>query len=727
MSRAAAERFVVGDGRYTDDLVADDALWVEFVRSDRPHARLDRVDVAAAARAPGVVTVVTAADLDLPPLPPDVAAADQRMVRPVLADGTVRFLGEPVAAVVATSRTAAVDAAALVELSTEPLPAMIGPDAALADTILLHPAAGTNVCFTLDAGDPIDFGAFDVVVEADLVNQRVVASPLEGRAVLAAPEGGRLHVRLSAQGPHPVRDKLAEHLGVAPAELRVSCPDVGGGFGAKAYPHAEEVVVAQLARRFDRAVRWVDDRTAATLTLGHGRGQHQHVTLGGDADGTLRAYRLEVTQDAGAYPRLGAYLPFMARWMMSGAYPLDQLEFHGRSVVTTTSPTVAYRGAGRPEATAAIERAVDLFAAAAGLDPAVVRRANLLAPRAFPYEPGTTATYDAADLPATLERALAIAGYDDLRDEQRRRRAAAERCQLGIGIATYIEVTAASPWPEDANLTLRADGTVDLVSGTCPQGQGHDRTWRRLAASVLGVAPETIDVRFADSDTFATGTVTAGSRSAQVGGVAVHRAASTLAEAIRRVAAEMLEASPADLDLVDGRVVVRGSATVGLDLADVAAAAAGPLVASEHFTPSGPTYGSGTHVAVVEVDTELGGVTLARLIAVDDAGVVLDHPTFEGQVHGGLAQGVGQALFEEVAHAPDGTGVDLVVPRLSRADGDRPPGLRDGRDRDPARQRPRCRRDRRGGRRRRHTGGAERGRRCLVAPRRAPPRPPAHP
>ncbi len=656
--RVEDPRLLTAGGTYVADVALPGALQVAFVRSTSAHGRLLAVDTTAAAAAPGVVAVVTAADLDTPDLVPPLGLAPT-MARPLLARDTVRFVGEPIAAVVADSLAAAVDATELVEVDVDPLPAVVDPEAAGSDEVLLHPAAGTNVCWRLEPaaeGDDL-FAGCEVVVSQRIVNQRLAPTPLEVRSAAAAPaDDGRLTVWVSTQHPHGVRDLVADELRLDPAQVRVIAPDVGGGFGAKMRPYPEDVVVAWLAQHLQRPVRWVETRSESMVNLGHGRGQTQQVTIGGSRAGTVEAYRLEVVQDAGAYPAFGAALPMFTRLMVSGVYDIERVDFSSTSVVTNTTPTVAYRGAGRPEATAAVERAMDLFAAAVELDPAEVRRRNLIGADRFPFTTPVGAVYDSGDYAAVLQQALDTADYPQLRAEQARRRQAGDVRQLGIGLSVYVEITGAIPGAELGAVEIRADGTAVVRAGTFSHGQGHATAWAMLVSERLGIPLQRIELVQGDTDLVPHGLGTAASRSLQSAGVAVDRAAAVVLDRARALAAEQLEANPADVVASgDGRglhVAGTPARLVGWD--QLVEAAGGRLVAEVDFTPSGPTFPFGAHLAVVEVDVETGQVQVLRLVAVDDAGRILNPLLATGQIHGGLAQGVAQALLEEFVYDAEG-------------------------------------------------------------------------
>jgi aerobic carbon-monoxide dehydrogenase large subunit len=657
-------RLLTEGGTYCADVRdsrLDGAVHATYVRSTVAHARLLSVDIDAARVLPGVVDVATGGDVDLAAIP---GWFNPAMVRTHLACDRVRFVGEPLAVVLAERPDQGEDAAGAVAVDYEPLPALTDPMAALTGEVKLFPEVGSNLVCEFgeparDGSDAVD--GCEVVVRRRLVNQRVAACPLEVRSSAAAWVDGRLHVWCSTQNPHGVRDALAGLYGVDAGDVAVVAPDVGGGFGAKIDLHPEDLLLPWLARRCGRPVRWVESRSENLLAMVQGRAQVHDVAIGGRRDGTVEAYRLSIVQDAGAYPSMGVYLPILTRAMAAGSYAIPVVEADARVVVTTTPPVGAYRGAGRPEATAAIERAIDLFAAELEMDPADVRRRNLLPRFDEPRTTPTGATYDCGDYPAALERVLAAAGYDELRAEQRRRRERGDTLVVGIGVATYVEVTATpSGGSEFARVEVRpridaADGVeVVVATGTSPHGQGLATAFAMLVADELGVPLEHIRVQHGDTDVVPRGGGTMGSRSVQLGGSAVRGAAVEVVEQARKVAADLLEAAVDDVvhDAAAGTFSVAGTPTVTRTWAEVAAAADGdgtPLAVDHDFEVSQPTYPFGAHVAVVEVDTETGDVRLVRLVACDDAGRILNPLLAHGQRHGGLAQGAAQALYEQVA------------------------------------------------------------------------------
>ena len=643
-------------GTYVDDIDVPGAAFVTYVRSTMAHAGLLDIDLTETRSMPGVLAVVTAADIDLADVVPATPAMHQTMTRPLLARDVVRFVGEPIVAIVTERREQGPDAAETVMVDYEPMPAVVDPEASQAGGPVLFDGTDSNVIWSIEARKRVaDFSGCEVVVSQRMVNQRLAPSPIEGRTAVAWwGDDGRLTQYQSCQGAHPVRATLAELYGLDPTDVRVVCPDVGGSFGAKAGSTPELLLLGELARRVGRPVRWFETRTENMIAMGHGRGQIQQVTIGGHRDGRITAYRLEVLQDAGAYPAMGAVLPWMTRMMTSGVYDLDNVEFSSTSVVTTTTPLVAYRGAGRPEAAAALERAVDLFATEIGLDPADVRRTNVLAPDAFPYTTATGTEYDCGDYARALDLVLDAAGYDELRAEQQRRRQAGDSLALGIGLSVYVEVTGGGV--EYGEVELRPDGSVLVKTGSTPYGQGHDTAWAMLVSDQLGLPMDRIDVIHGDTDLIPSSSITGGSRSVQIAGAAVHDAAGKLLEVARQRAADLLEAASADvvLDEAEGRFHVAGTPSISLGWDELAIEGADPLSGLSDVADSKATFPFGAHVAVVEVDTETGSTRLVRLVAVDDAGRILNPLLAEGQVHGGLAQGAAQALYEEVRFDDDG-------------------------------------------------------------------------
>jgi carbon-monoxide dehydrogenase large subunit len=682
VTRIEDPRLLTEGGRYTADLrepALEGAVHATFLRSTVAHALVVGVDVVEARSLPGVVDVATGAEVDLPPVP---GVTNRAMARPLLAADRVRFVGEPVAVVLSETPEQGADAAEWVVVDYAPLPVVVDPVEALASEAILFPELGSNLVTTFgeEGGDgvPGRTAGCDVVVRQRIVNQRLAAAPLEGRSSAAAWVDGRLVLWCSTQNAHGLRHAVASTYGLDEDRVRVVTPDVGGGFGAKIGGHPEDLVLGWLARRCGRPVRWTETRTENMTAMVHGRAQVHEITIGGRGDGTIEAYHLDVVQDAGAYPSMAAFLPYLTRAMAAGTYAIPTVTSRARVALTTTTPVGSYRGAGRPEATAAIERAVDLFAAEVGLDPVEVRRRNLLP--AF-SEARTTAagtTYDCGDYPGALDRVLAAAGYDDLRAEQARRRAAGETRVLGIGVSCYVEVTSGvRAGSEFGRVEIRAArgaaagnaGAVEAVvtTGASPHGQGLATALAMMVADATGLPIAAVRVVHGDTDAVAGGTGTFGSRSLQLGGSAVLEATRVVIVEARQRAAELMEAAVDDvvLDAATGAFHVVGAPAITWSWADVLASLGerggsdGPgghtgLVADHDFATTQATYPFGAHVAVVEVDVETGDVRLLRLVACDDAGRVLNPLLAEGQRHGGLAQGAAQALYEHVAFDPDG-------------------------------------------------------------------------
>ncbi len=669
--RTEDPKLLTAGGTYVEDLRLPEligAARVTFVRSPMAHAEITGVDGAAALAVPGTIAVFTAQDMDdlSPPPPPSEPGSEGAPLpmggpyaEPLLAMGRVRYVGEPVAMVLTDDSYRGEDAAELVSVDYTPLPPVVGFGAVADTSTLLFPGTESNVAVA--GGAPADGGAFedcDVVVRQDIVNQRLAPVPMEGRAVAANWADGKLTVWVSTQNAQISRFIVAMVLGLDASAVRVITPDVGGGFGAKVGVDRDVLAVAWAARRTGRPVRWTETRSENLVGMTHGRAQQQSVTIGGTRDGRIRGYRLDIVQDTGAYPRMSGFLPTLTSLMAAGPYDIAQVQTSYRVLVTNTTPISAYRGAGRPEATAAIERAIDLFAAEIGMDPAEVRRRNLIPPDAFPHTMPTGAVYDTGDYATALDKVLAAAGYPELRAEQARRRERGDVVQLGIGLSSYVEITAADAAAgETARLVVHGDGTATCYTGSSAHGQGHHTAWAMLVQSELGIPMDKVTVVHGDTDAIPEGVGTYASRSLQLGGVAVHRAAQDVKEQGRRVAADMIEAAEADLELdtATGAWRVRGDPASTRTWADVASHA-GPegLVAAVQYTEGAPTFPFGSHVAVVEVDTETGKVRLIRHVTVDDAGIVVNPLLAEGQRHGGIAQGVAQALLEEVVYDAEG-------------------------------------------------------------------------
>jgi carbon-monoxide dehydrogenase large subunit len=676
---------LTGEARFVADLPAPGALHAAFVRSSTAHALISKVDLEAARSAPGVVAVAGAADLELPLTPvgasrvggPVDETRTAVLGRPRLARERVRYVGEPVAVVVAETPAAAADAAELVSVELQAIEAVVDSLAALErDAPLLFPDHGTNVVVddpTADGSAEVLEGA-EVVIRERFVNQRLAPVPLEPSGVLAVPRpDGGVDVWATTQAPFRLRDEVAAALGLRREQVRGRAPAVGGGFGAKGGVYPEMVVVPALALRLGRPVRWVETRSENLVGMTHGRAQVQDVELGAQRDGTLVGLRARLVTDVGAYAWRGTFIPQVTKLMTSGTYRIPRLAVRPMGVVTNTTPTGPYRGAGRPEAAALVERSMDLLADELGMDPVEVRRRNLIEPSEFPYSSPAGASYDSGNYRAALDRALELADYEQLRREQAARRAGGGRPLLGIGVSCYVEVSGSGS--EYGSVEVRPDGTVTVTVGTSPHGQGHETAFAQVAASVLEVPFELVRVVHSDTGVVPRGVGTFGSRSGQLGGSAVYRAGEVVAARARRLAAQLLEASEEDLVRGDdgsfgvagvpsrrlswGRLAAAGHGDSRAAAQDSQVAAAhgdetgdgadSTLFAEVDFSQQG-TFPFGAQVAVVEVDPETGKVWLRRLVAVDDCGTVINPMIVAGQTHGGLAQGVAQALFEGVSY-----------------------------------------------------------------------------
>ena len=660
-------KFLTSGGEYVDDMLDEPLLagaaHVVYVRSSVAHGRIVSIDTSDAESMPGVLGVYTAASLGLAPVP---AQFNPMVARTLLASDKVRYVGEPVVAIVAETREQGTDAAEAVLVDVETLDALIDLEQAMASSTLIYESAGSNVVFdTTVLGMPENTGDdffkdCEAVASGRFLNQRVAPCPLEVRGAAAAwGSDGRLNQWLSTQHAQGAVAPLAAANGVEPEKIRVRTPDVGGGFGAKIGTYAEELLLGVFAQKHGRPMRWRETRSESMVALGHGRAQLQYVKIGGKKDGTVTHYQLWAIQDCGGFADMGTILaPFMTRPMSSGVYAIPNIECRTTSVVTNTTPTVAYRGAGRPEATAAIERAMDLWALELGMDPADVRRKNLIPKFLEPHTTAVGQTYDVGDYATALDKALAAADYKSLRAEQAKRRQSGDVKQIGIGVSVYVEITGGVGNGESAKVEVLEDGRAIVYTGTSPHGQGHDTAWSMLVQEQTGIPMNKIELVWGDTDLVPIGTGTMGSRSLQQGGNAVFQVAGTLAEKAKSVAARLLEANEADVVLDKDRGVfhVAGTPAVSKSWADLAVAekANGGLAHNDVINVAGATFPFGAHVSVVEVDTETGQVKHLRQVACDDAGKVLNPMLLDGQIHGGIAQGVAQALYEEVLYDADG-------------------------------------------------------------------------
>lgn len=662
-------KFLTSGAVYTADVVdprLGGAAYVTYVRSTVASATITSIDTSDAASAPGVLGVYTAADFaDLeklvcmvPFFPPPM------MTRPWLADGVVRFVGEPVAVIVAETAYQGADAAEMVLVDYEPLTPVVDLEAAADGQGFVYPELGTNVgadfvAFQMMQGvtDDSFFDGCDVVVRQRVINNRLHAAPLEGRSVACGWEGDKLTYWIASQGPHSIWGTLQKIYGLTPETCHVITPDVGGGFGLKMEGTPEEILLPALAKLVGRPVRWTESRTECMIGYAHGRDQVQHVAIGGSRDGEIKAYRLEVIGGAGAYCMLGAFLPYLTHVMASGVYSIPKIETAAKSVVTNTAPIVAFRGAGRPEATAVIERAIDLFATEIAMDPVDVRRKNLIPKDAFPYTTAVGTVYDTGDYETSLDLVLDHADYSALRAEQAKRRAAGDAKQLGIGVSVYVEVTA-GPAPgstEWGKVVIGGDGKATIYSGSLSHGQGHATAFAMLVSEQTGIDLDDITLVQGDTEVVPKGGGTNASKSLQAGGSAVYVAAGQVVGQARELAASLLEANVDDvvLDKAAGVFHVKGTPTVNKSWQAVVEAAGGSLDAETDQT-AGASYPFGTHLVVVEVDVDTGQTEVMRVITCDDAGTILNPVLVEGQRHGGIAQGIAQSLIEEIRYDEDG-------------------------------------------------------------------------
>ena len=662
VKRVEDPRFITGRGDYITNMPIEGALWMVPVRSPVAHGLLLGVDADLAASAHDVVAVYTAADLDLGHMPTDAPGQPESTRRPVIASDRVRYVGDIVAVVVARSERAAVDAAGLVWPDIDPLPTVASPEAALAEGApLLFPEHGSNR--VLGGGiepesDPL--AGAEVVIRQRIVHQRLAAVPLEPNAAAAIPgPNGSLEIWVASQNVFLHRNVISRVLGVDRSLLRVRVPDMGGGFGAKISVYPEQALVAALALRLGRPVRWHERRSENMVAMTHGRAQIHDAAMGARRDGTITGLKIDALQDAGAYPLTGAYLPNFTQRMAGGPYRIPAVEFRWQSVVTNTTPTHAYRGAGRPEATGTLERMVDLLAHELGMDPVEIRRRNLIGPDEFPFVSATGERYDSGNYQAALKLALERADYDALRGEQSRRRASGDPVQLGIGVSTYVEITAPENRKEWGQVEIHADGSATAYSGSSAHGQGHETTFAQLASEILHIPVERIRVVQGDSRRVSRGTGTMGSRSLQLGGTALARAGDAVIDKARQVIAHHTGIDLADIEfLADGRFALIGDRATAWSWAEVSQQARERvpegmdigLCAEDLWVQEDASVPFGAHIAVVEVDTETGDVRLRKHVACDDCGTILNRVVVDGQVHGGVAQGVGAALFEGVLY-----------------------------------------------------------------------------
>jgi carbon-monoxide dehydrogenase large subunit len=688
VKRKEDPRLVTGSSNYVSDVTLPGMHYVAFVRSPHPHARIRGIDASAALKRRGVRNVATGKDIrgHCAQIPfasggegGASSASEGRMHYPLSVD-RVRHVGEAVAAVIADSEAAAVDAAAEVRVSWEPLPAVTDPFAAMADGApQLFDDAPRNIehTNTIKAGDPDSvFARAKRVVRQRMNSQRLCGVPLESRATVAAPDPttGGLVVWATHQAPHVLRNDLATALGLPQNMIRVIAPEVGGGFGVKFGIYAEDATLATLARLLKMPLRWSETRLEHMMATTHGRAQVTDLEAAVEDDGTITALRMRVTADIGAYP-IFTFIPDLTLMMGVGVYRIPNVDLQSTCVFTNSTPVAAYRGAGRPEAAYYLERLVDIVAMELGKTPEEVRRRNFIPPSAFPYQTPTGQKYDSGEYDRALTKALEVSRYSSLRAEQKERLARGDRRLLGIGMSCYVEMCGFGPF-ESAIVRAEPAGTVTAYTGTSAHGQGHETTFAQIIADQLGVPFDQIVVRHGDTSNTPMGNGTGGSRSLAVGGSAILQAALKVQDKARRIAAHMLEAAPDDVVFADGNYQVKGAPAKALTFAKIAeraytddlpAGLESGLEATDFFRPPQLVYPFGVHVAVVEVDRDTGRVRVRDYFSVDDCGVRISPLIVAGQVHGGLAQGIAQALLEELVFGDDGqlvtgTLMDYAVP-----------------------------------------------------------------
>jgi carbon-monoxide dehydrogenase large subunit len=689
-------RLITGKTNWTDNFVLPGMLHVAYVRSPFAHARITRVDLSAARQLPGVFAAFSGADFadeqgSLPcawPVTPDIIIPDH----PPMATEEVRYVGEAVACVVARDRYAAADALAAVDVDYEPLPPVLDIRTALdASSPRVHEAGNKSFEFLLQNGDlDAAFRDAPVVIERTYRQQRLIPSAMEPRAVVGWNEGDEYTLWSSTQIPHVLRVMLALTTGIPEQNIRVIAPDVGGGFGSKLQVTAEEVLALLISRKVGRPVKWTESRSEGNLTVHHGRDQWQRIKVAADSDGRVRALDADLLADMGAYLMLVTPgVPLLGAFMFNGIYKMDAYSFKCTGVFSTKMPTDAYRGAGRPEATFALERIMDELAAELNMDPLAVRERNWIKHEEFPYDTISGLTYDSGNYEAATARARALFNYDELRAEQQRRRDSNDPVQLGLGTSTYTEMCGLAPsrvlgslaygaggW-EHASVRMLPTGKVEVVTGSSAHGQGHETAWSQIVADKLGIPFEDIRVLHGDTQVSPKGMDTYGSRSLTVGGIAVNGACEKVITKAKRISAHLLEASEDDIEFAHGRLYVRGDPDSGHSIQEIALAAftahalpdgVEPSLDSDAtYDPDNFSFPHGTHLCATEVDTETGQVTIRSYVAVDDVGKVVNPLIVDGQVHGGLAQGIAQALYEEAIYDEEGqltttTMADYLLP-----------------------------------------------------------------
>ncbi len=675
---------LTGHASYIDNWTMPGMLWMALARPPYVHATIDGIDTTEAASMPGVAGVYTAADFELGPLP-FVWPITEEIKVPVhypLASDKVRFNGDAVAVVLAETREQALDAAEAVAVTATELPAVIDIEEAAKDEVIVHDDLGTNVVVHWNHGGGGDQSVFDsapVIVQERYVQPRLIPNAIEPRGCLAygVPPVDEWTLVTATQIPHIAKVTLAGTTGIDEHKLRVIAPDVGGGFGSKLNVYAEEALALALARMLRRPIKWIEGRRENYVATTHGRGVLHDCMLAGTEDGSILGMKFVELADMGAYYQLlTPGIPELGGWVYMGPYDPKAYWFEFKGVVTNTTPTDAYRGAGRPEATYVIERLVDSFARRIGKDPADVRRMNLHPPHEDAQTSIMGLNIDSANYEPLLDKALGLVEYDKLRAEQRDRRERGDRTQLGIGLSTYIEMCGLAPsnilgalryaaggW-DGATIECLPSGHVIVKTGTSPHGQSHETAWAQIVADGLGVSPDEITVLHGDTHSTPLGMDTYGSRSVAVGGVALHFAVEKIKAKARTIAAHELEVAEDDLEWGDGAFRVKGAPDTAKTIPELAVSAwhahslpedvEPHLSATAVYDPPNFTWPAGAHVCVVEVDTETGATEIVRYVAVDDCGTIINPMIVEGQVHGGVAQGVAEALYEEAMYDESG-------------------------------------------------------------------------
>ena len=700
LKRREDPRLITGQGNFTDDIQLPGMVYMAVLRSPHAHARIKRIDVSAARRAPGVVAVYTGKDLEgkMGTIPTAWLVPDSDIKTPphhALAVDKVRYVGDGVALVVAEDRYTARDALELIEVEYEELPAVVDQEEAMKEGApQLHEEVPDNIAFRWKAGEVPDevFDQAEVVIRKRFRQQRLIPNPMEPRAAVAKynPSTGEMTIWCTTQNPHIHRFILSGVLGIPESKLQVVAPDVGGGFGCKIPVYPDEALAGYVARDLRRPVKWTEERRENFVATTHGRDMILDVELAGRRDGTLTALRVRNTANMGAYLSTAAPgVPTILHGLIvQGPYKIPQVAVEVIGVMTNTTPTDAYRGAGRPEATYQIERMVDLFADEIGMDPVEVRRKNMIRAEEFPYDNALGLQYDSGNYHRALEKALEMIDYDAFRKEQEEARKQGR--YLGIGFSTYVEICGLGPskvagavgfqgglW-ESATVRVHPSGKVSVFTGASPHGQGEETTFAQIVSQKLGVPFEDVEIIHGDTNRISMGWGTYGSRTTPVAGSAIAIACDRVLEKAKKIASHALEASEADLEFEGGAFRVKGVPDKKISFQDVTLKAylawdlpegvEPALEAQAFYDPSNFVYPFGTHICVVEVDGETGEVELKRYVAVDDPGPVINPVVAEGQVHGGIVQGIGQALWEgavydEQGQLISGTFMDYAMPK----------------------------------------------------------------